>query len=192
METRKAGGMRKWKWSGRPGEDLHDCLKWCVMIAKPQSYLEIGVDGGGSLRTVLETAQRHRYVPGRIDLCDLWTGHAGHTFKDFEHIKPILAQFSAHATFHPGDSGVTVPNIRGPFDLILVDGDHSFEGAYTDLTNAWPLLRVGGMLVLDDLGHAVYPGVHEAYRLWLANTEGVEMIEEASVPYRNCCILTKR
>lgn len=41
---------------------------------------------------------------------------------------------------------------REQFDYILVDGDHSYEGAFTDLTNCWPLLASGGLLVIDDIG----------------------------------------
>lgn len=182
----------KWKYSGVPGRDIHDALTACVWTIKPDSYLEIGVDGGGSLRTVLEEASKVGHIPTRIDLCDLWTGHAGHKFTNFDHIKPILNSFGASATFHQGDSGVTVPNILGSFDLILVDGDHSFEAAYTDLTNAWPLLRSGGLLVLDDIGHHVYPGVLEAYRQFTAAEPSVYLIEEESAPWRNTAILTKR
>ena len=38
------------------------------------------------------------------------------------------------------------------FDLINVDGDHSYEGAYGDLCRVWPLLALGGVIIVDDLG----------------------------------------
>lgn len=37
------------------------------------------------------------------------------------------------------------------FDLISIDGDHRFSAAFSDLVNARRLLRVGGILVGDDL-----------------------------------------
>ena len=38
------------------------------------------------------------------------------------------------------------------FDLINVDGDHSYEGCLKDMTNCWPLLRDGGIMIVDDTG----------------------------------------
>lgn len=184
--------MKKWKYSGIPGMDLHDSLRYAVKYIQPEAYLEIGVDGGGSLRTVLTACQALRYVPGRIVLCDLWTGHAGHTFNDFGHIAPILRDFGARADFVAGDSARTVPGIPGPFDLILVDGGHEYEQAIADLNNSWPLLRTGGLLVLDDVGHVVYPGVGQAFREFMAAHPDAELIEEEGAAYRNSCILTKR
>lgn len=39
------------------------------------------------------------------------------------------------------------------FDLIYIDGDHSFYGAYSDLKNTIKLLAPGGVLVFDDRAH---------------------------------------
>lgn len=36
------------------------------------------------------------------------------------------------------------------FDLIYVDGSHTYIDCYTDLTLSWELLSVGGMLIADD------------------------------------------
>jgi predicted O-methyltransferase YrrM len=45
---------------------------------------------------------------------------------------------------------------NGPFDMFLVDGDHSEEGAYEDLWVAYTNLKDGGYLVFDDLTHHAY------------------------------------
>ncbi len=37
------------------------------------------------------------------------------------------------------------------FDLILVDGDHSFVGAYQDLSDIMPYCSIGGAVVFDDI-----------------------------------------
>jgi predicted O-methyltransferase YrrM len=39
------------------------------------------------------------------------------------------------------------------FDLIYVDGDHTFEPARADLFAAWQALEPGGVLVIDDVLH---------------------------------------
>lgn len=36
------------------------------------------------------------------------------------------------------------------YDVVYVDGDHSLEGAYSDLVNYTPFIKQGGYLVVDD------------------------------------------
>jgi len=38
----------------------------------------------------------------------------------------------------------------GPYDAILIDGDHSYEGAKFDIENYDAMLKVGGYMVIDD------------------------------------------
>ena len=61
-------------------------------------------------------------------------------------------KFSGRIEFLDGLSHDLIPTIsrRRRFDLILVDGDHSVGAAADDVANVWPLLKVGGLLVLDD------------------------------------------
>lgn len=41
----------------------------------------------------------------------------------------------------------------GKFDLLFIDGDHSYEGCTNDLENWFPLLSSGGHVVLHDCYH---------------------------------------
>ena len=70
-------------------------------------------------------------------------------------------------TLVSGDSHQTLPTLLGErtdlfFDLITVDGDHSVVGAATDLANALPRLKVGGILAFDDIGRV--PGLRRVWR----------------------------
>ena len=58
------------------------------------------------------------------------------------------------ATFYSVDTRSGLPDkvLAKQFDLINVDGDHSFEGAHGDLTRVWPLLAPGGVIIVDDTG----------------------------------------
>jgi len=38
------------------------------------------------------------------------------------------------------------------FDWIYIDGDHSFEGLYSDLTNYYTKVKKGGLVIGDDYG----------------------------------------
>jgi len=40
--------------------------------------------------------------------------------------------------------------LEGTFDFIHIDGDHSYEGALTDLKNFWNVLESGGHMLVDD------------------------------------------
>ncbi|CAE7230838.1 unnamed protein product [Symbiodinium pilosum] len=50
---------------------------------------------------------------------------------------------------------------RSSMDLVYVDGDHSYEGAASDLAAWWPILRVGGAMVGHDYT-ITWPGVVRA------------------------------
>ncbi|RPF42905.1 methyltransferase family protein [Thermodesulfitimonas autotrophica] len=46
------------------------------------------------------------------------------------------------------------------FDLIFVDGKHTEDGLFNDLTTFWPFLKPGGLIVCDDLhDEATYQGI---------------------------------
>lgn len=165
----------EWAWSGEAGMDLHEALRAACGFLKPvTSYLEIGVDGGGSLNTVLCEG-----VPRRIVLCDIWNPkYCGHGDAK-PHVKGVLAHFKAEARFLDGDSKVLIPTLKERFDLVLVDGDHGAEGARTDLMNAWPLVKKGGILVMDDIRHPDYPWLGEVWEECVEQWTGVERIPES-------------
>jgi hypothetical protein len=102
------------------------------------SYLEIGVQEGQSLAAVV------RANPGlqRVTLCDDWgSSHGGTGRGDNGHIEILLRHlgFVGKVTYLTGRSQELVPSLNDAFDLVHVDGDHSTEGARSDLEN---ILRV--------------------------------------------------
>lgn len=46
-------------------------------------------------------------------------------------------------------------------DLIVVDGDHTYDGAINDFVSYLPMMRVGGLMWFDDIAHE--PGVSKAW-----------------------------
>ena len=122
-------------------------------IYKPETYLEIGVNEGGSLMSLLK---HHR--PKEITLCDTWQDAWGGTGKgDAEHIIELLKdiEYEGEVWFLNGYSQELVPQLKGKktFDLILVDGNHSYRGAWLDLNNSWKILNEGGYIIFDDIRH---------------------------------------
>lgn len=129
---------------------LHATLRF--LADDVRDYLEIGCRDGDSLREVV----LHAPALKRVVVCDLWGSDFGGTGRgSHEHIDKLLDDlgYTGERVFLDGDSRETVPTIRGTFDLVLVDGDHSDEGARADLTNAWPLVAPGGTLLFHDIFH---------------------------------------
>ena len=58
----------------------------------------------------------------------------------------------------------SLPEVPGPkqFDLIHIDGDHGEEATWKDLEFAFSRLRPGGVIVVDDFSHPLFPGVASA------------------------------
>ena len=124
-------------------------------------YLEIGVRLGHSLAAVLLAAgDRLEYADG----VDLWiAGYAGEPQAGAQGVTSALGQLGIDTnavTLHSGDSHVILPlmvSSGGTYNLILVDGDHTTEGAAQDLADCWEMLESGGFLVFDDAYYAGDP-----------------------------------
>lgn len=153
------------EYSGRVGYDLHDVLSGVCEWLRPRSYLEVGVDGGESVLTVIRNAPR----VSRIVLCDMWNpDYEHHGLRDHRYVSDRLgeSEYQGSVLFLDGDSHVMLPQLRKDekFDLITVDGDHSAEGARKDLEDTWPHLNLGGVLVFDDANHESYPWLGQVVR----------------------------
>jgi glycosyltransferase involved in cell wall biosynthesis/predicted O-methyltransferase YrrM len=64
-----------------------------------------------------------------------------------------LAPFTSRVTKIVGKSSDVLPDfgVKGElFDLVYVDGEHKSVAAYRDCMLAWPLLKPGGILIIDD------------------------------------------
>lgn len=48
---------------------------------------------------------------------------------------------------------------RRKYDVLIIDGDHSYAGVKTDFENFAPMVRVGGYVIFDDYGSPSWPEV---------------------------------
>lgn len=120
----------------------------------PGSFLEVGVRRGWSTAAVVLASPECE-----VYAFDEWHenyGGAANPGPDF--VTSELAKFGYKKpiTFVSGDSHKTLPeffaqNPTKMFDMILVDGDHSVEGATQDLLDTMPHINVGGVMVFDDI-----------------------------------------
>lgn len=136
--------------------DLACALRQIAEGLRPRNYVEIGVRLGSSTAMVAATAPHVN-----IAAFDLWVSpYAGLDNPGPGFVRRQLTSLGHQGTltFDDGDSRETVPlflqaHAGATFDLVCVDGDHSDEGAWTDLANVAGIVAPGGYLLFDDLTH---------------------------------------
>lgn len=140
--------------------DIATLLMAAAQLAQPHNYLEIGVRRGRSMAMVAATCSSCD-VTG----FDLWTpDYAGmsNPGPDFVRAEMSKLGYTGRLDLITGNSHETLPRFFSEhpdlfFDLITVDGDHSKQGAEQDLRNVLPRLKIGGIIVLDDICHPLHP-----------------------------------
>jgi len=99
--------------------------------------------------------------------------------KNLAEARARVSQFGDRAVFLQGDSTAMakmVPNRS--LALLYIDGDHSFEGVYSDLLDWVPKVRTGGIVALHDYEAPQY-GVKEAVtRFCAVNQLQVHLLPE--------------
>lgn len=121
-------------------DELAPCIhKMMVSGESIGSLLEIGAAAGGTT-FVLD----HFFGPGTIVLIDD-NKHPKHTLRP-----DILKDVSREELIGSSRNRDIIARAKGPFDLILIDGDHSYQGVKEDVDNYLPKLRKGGFLLLHD------------------------------------------
>ena len=141
-----------------------------MVAGTPESYLEVGCADGGSLLDALASFPSLM----RVAVADTWgseyggTGRGGH-----QHIERAVGNLfpQVRVDFYDGDSHSTLSKIVDRFDLILVDGDHSEAGAMQDLEDSWNLLRAGGTLIFDDVGHPEHDYLAEVFTRFVGSKQ---------------------
>jgi len=151
---------RYWRFA-----DLSTALWAAATLIRPASYLEVGVNRGRSAAVV------GAICPSvSIFGFDLWVaGYEGqpNPGADFVRSELTAAGHRGDVTLVSGDSRRTLPAFleQHPalfFEVITVDGDKSVGGFAHDLACALPRLKVGGVLVVDDL--AAVPALRRVWR----------------------------
>lgn len=125
-------------------QQVPDELAPCILAIlnsgeEVKSFLEIGAASGGTTYVL-----NHFFSPEKIVLIDD-NGHPKHILRP-DILKDVARQEIIGNSRHQ----TIIEQVNGPFDLIVVDGDHSYEGVKADVDNYLPLLRKGGFLILHD------------------------------------------
>jgi predicted O-methyltransferase YrrM len=150
--------LENYQWhNNKRGDKFLDYyhLLWTIgAVYNPKRIMEIGCRTGISICQLLSACKDYTAYADvdfkKVVLFDMFADgliSPGLIKRNLKHLNiPVEPEFII------GDSKVTVPQYTsGTFEYILVDGDHSKEGAMIDLTNVIPLLETGGILIFDDI-----------------------------------------
>lgn len=146
--------------------DIATTLFGISQILHPTAYLEVGVRRGRSMAMVASQSTDCLIVG-----FDIWkANYAGMPNPGQEFVRRELQKvgYKGHASFIDGNSHETLKkyfkdNPEKFFDLITVDGDHTAEGAAEDLADVMPYLKIGGVVLFDDI---VHPSHLYLYDIW--------------------------
>jgi hypothetical protein len=133
-------------------------------------YLEIGAYEGRNLAFI------DHLLPGQVaaTVVDPWFDEALNPEEKYHDVEPRFSRNAAMLRFpsltvRRGFSTYELPKMleRGErFDLIYVDGSHTAWAVFVDLAFCAAMLRVGGLMILDDYWHEESeiggPGVKQA------------------------------
>ena len=115
----------------------------------PARYLEIGVFGGGTMRWLKNV------IPGiqctGVDLFESFTLSADNTHVSGNYTMQDVQSFVGQdARLIMGDSSIVLPTLGEEFDVIFIDGNHSYTATRTDLENSVRLLAKGGVIAMHN------------------------------------------
>ena len=154
------------------------------LLPKAGTGMEIGVWRGDFSARILKVAQ-----PKVLHLVDPWReddtgdnrnalyGSNNITQSQIDRIfESVKARFSDHIAsnrvlVHRAASSETFARFADDmFDFVYIDGDHKFESVLADLTNAFRVVKAGGLICGDDysLNHWWGDGVVRALHEFLA------------------------
>ena len=126
-----------------------------------KNYLEIGVHNVASMSYVLQSKYKVENCVG-IDLFEdtFYKDNLSYS-KNIENFKTLNVN-NNNIKLVKGNSASTdtineVNNLK--YDLIFIDGDHSYDGIKNDFNNYYLLLSDNGILVFDDFNK----GHHDSY-----------------------------
>lgn len=119
-----------------------------VLELKPEKVLEIGVHVGQSTKTILMALEKNKkgtlvsidrkrrspLSPGYLDLASRFHLIRGssHDERVFEVVKNILKDNEL-------------------YNILFIDGDHSYDGVKQDWENYTPMVKPGGLIILHDV-----------------------------------------
>ena len=133
---------------------------WFLKNQKNKSYLNIGIGNGGSF--MVET-----FIQDECERSVAVDNTSYGKFTNIENIKYRINWLKDNTNksidFYNMNSSDFFKLNTEKFDMIFIDGDHSYDGVKTDFVNALKFINDGGHIVLHDIASQQCEGV---MRFW--------------------------
>lgn len=132
--------------TGVPGWETHDeqyeLLRWALMVPLHGVIVEIGAEFGMSASIFCRGADESV----EIYSVDLFPGDLM-----LRHLENLAsAGYVGRTTPIKGDSGTVGKDWKRDIDLLFIDGDHSYNGVWRDLTAWMDHVKPDGVVVFHD------------------------------------------
>jgi cephalosporin hydroxylase len=149
-------------------DEIAPCIKAMVDSGETmKSLLEIGSAAGGTTFLL-----NHFFGLENIVLIDD-NRHPKHTLRP-----QILEGIERKEIIGNSRDQAVIDQIEGQFDVLIIDGDHSYEGVTADIGNYLPFLRDRGFLVLHDTATWIWGSEVPRASLELQQDKLVEFVDE--------------
>jgi predicted O-methyltransferase YrrM len=124
----------------------HPLLRHCLK-EKPNRILEIGFGDGETSVKINNISNPHRHVV--VDIFDEYLDIKQEAGKKWDNVEKLIDKVE----FKVGDSREILPKLNGPFDLIFIDGNHSYEFVKKDWENTKNLIHKKSVVFFHDYGN---------------------------------------
>jgi predicted O-methyltransferase YrrM len=154
---------------------------------RPKVCVELGTWLGAS---AIPVARAIRRWGGTLTCVDTWAGEV-HQPAGSPRQTPwmlvscarnfIEAGVSAHVRLIPATTTEAAQWWTEPIDYLYIDADHSYASVVADLAAWMPHVKPGGLIVGDDYGNDLYPGVQPAWDAF-ERAQGLTLTRYQSTP----------
>jgi predicted O-methyltransferase YrrM len=156
-ENRDPGMTIKWSATSELAATTYALIR----LLRPEIVVETGVGAGVSSWTILKAMEENG--TGRLISIDLPTPNT-ELLPDVGYLVP--GELRHRWELLVGPSQRVLPQVLDELveiDIFQHDSRHSYSNQLREYRTAWPFLRVGGMLVSDDVSN---DALHDASRSW--------------------------
>jgi predicted O-methyltransferase YrrM len=151
-----------------------------VQKRSPKSYLEIGIGNGGSWMTFSYINRGSLKISHSVDNLAYYQA-INQKVEEIEFISDFLSSEIEEVRFFNSRSSEYLLKCETKYDVIFIDGDHSYEGVKSDYLNCLPLVNEGGIMIFHDIVSIGAPGVVKFWNEFKNKHKNKEFI------YSNTC-----
>jgi predicted O-methyltransferase YrrM len=129
-----------------------------IKSLNPKSYLEIGIGNGGSWMTC-SYFLRHSLEKSRAVDNLAYYQAIDQKIEEIEFVENFLRSTINDVSFFNSDSKIFLDSHNEKYDVIFIDGDHSYEGVKKDFLKCLKNINPEGVMIFHDIASVGAPGV---------------------------------